>query len=273
MHNCACTIFLIVALKIEFPLPSLPSFHGKRSFALGGYEASMGQFDHNLGGITETINGLSMLKYCQVQEFYFHNHSWTQTYTYFYTVDIPHRSPPTNPLTTEPWNQVSHTHSLISHSTLPAAWTSGGPRSGHPAKTWQICMRSSQIIRFQGPPLSVREMLDSASMRASGAWALKGTSNKSNMIHNMSTIALGMKSPNSLCRVPATTTLTLVFNHVAGGILRALPSSHLLFKWPQMGSHSSAQTLWTVCLRKHSAPWAAHLSCLHLDHKLSPRVA
>ena len=219
---------------------------GKDPSPLGGYEASMGQFDHNLGGITETINGLSMLKYCQVQEFYFHNHSWTQTYTYFYTVDIPHRSPPTNPLTTEPWNQVSHTHSLISHSTLPAAWTSGGPRSGHPAKTWQICMRCSQIIRFQGPPLSVREMLDSASMRASGAWALKGTSNKSNLIHNMSTIALGMKSPNSLCRVPATTTLTLVL---------------------------SAQTLWTVCLRKHSAPWAAHLSCLHLDHKLSPRVA
>lgn len=100
MHNCACTIFLIVPLKIEFPLPSLPSFHGQRSCALGGYEASMGQFDHNLGGITETINGWSTLKYCQVQEFYFHNHSWTQTYTYFYTVDIPHRSPPTNPLTT-----------------------------------------------------------------------------------------------------------------------------------------------------------------------------
>ena len=117
-------------------------------------------------------------------------------------------------------------------------------------------MRSSQIIRFQGPPLSVREMLDSASMRASGAWALKGTSNKSNMIHNMSTIALGMKSPNSLCRVPATTTLTLVFNHVAGGILRALPSSHLLFKWPQMGSHSSAQTQRTLSSSsKLPAPW------------------
>ncbi len=45
---------------------------------------------------------------------------------------------------------------------------------------------------------------------------------------HMSTIALGMKSPNGLCKVPATTTLTLLFNHVAGGILQALLSSQLV---------------------------------------------